>query len=381
MATTFREAWRAVKLQVPLADPMLCRKWVQYAYNELADRYPWHFLYQETILSTAASRTITAAVTQGSTAVTSAAAFVATDLNRQIRVGSGAIYTIVTFTDASNVVIDQSYADVDNATASVVISDRYVRTPADFGSWDTIIDQSRQRPIQTSYSQADLQSWDPARTETGEPRILVALDVDTTDRVRYEWWPHPTAAQHYPALYKSRPQALADSFTFRGVLGDRQDVLVAGALVRASQWPGTEQHRNPYFVLGLNQQLKADWQQAIHSLGLRTMTSPSAATAPFRGTSTTKVGPSPPNSSAPPMPRWMITCKLPVRRLICPESSTSFKRPTTSLPSMPQAPEATSVVPVVVAPCPLARAARPWSIAHSVSRSSPSQASARPRTP
>jgi len=151
----------------------------------------------------------------------------------------------------------------------VVISDRYVRTPADFGSWDTIIDQSRQRPIQTSYSQADLQSWDPARTETGEPRILVALDVDTTDRVRYEWWPHPTAAQHYPALYKSRPQALADSFTFRGVLGDRQDVLVAGALVRASQWPGTEQHRNPYFVLGLNQQLKADWQQAIHSLGLR----------------------------------------------------------------------------------------------------------------
>lgn len=268
MPFTFEEAWRAVALQVTAADPLLCREWVQYAYNELADDYPWHFLYSETILSPAASATRTVGVTQNSTTVTDASA-VAGDANRQFRVGTGPIYTILTVTPGVSYVLDQAYADVTNASASAVISDRYVRCPADFGSWDTVVDLNTQRPILTGYSQQDLLAMDPARTQSTEPRILADLDIDTTDRVRYEWYPHPTAARQYPALYKTRPQALADTFTFRGVLGDRKDVMVAGALVHAAKWPGTSQERNRYFVLGLHEVLSEDWETKKHELGLR----------------------------------------------------------------------------------------------------------------
>lgn len=269
MPYTLGDTWRAVKLQVPGADPLLCRQWVQSAYGDLADRYPWHFLFQHTLLSVLASRSVTAVVTQGSAAVTSAALFVATDLNRQFRIGSGPTYTIITFTDASNIVLDQNYGDVDAAAASATILDAYVRCPADFGSWETVIDLSQQRPILTSYSQLDLAAVDPARTQSQDALWLVDLDIDTTDRVRYEWWPRQTTARQYPALYKMRPQRLADTFTFRGVLGDRYDVLIAGALLHCARWPGTIQQRNPYFVLGLVKELRDEWEKQIHRLGLR----------------------------------------------------------------------------------------------------------------
>lgn len=267
--TTFEECWRAVKLHATLVDPLMCRKWVEYAYKELCDRYPWHFLYAETILSVAEADTRTGlTVTQDSTTVLDASA-VATDQYRQFRVGNGPIYTIRSVTVATSYVLDQAYAADTDANATAVLSDRYVRTPADFGSWDTVVDLNVQRPILTGYSQVDLLALDPARTQSQEPRILVDLDIDADNRVRYEWWPHPTSARQYPALYKRRPTDLADTYTFPGVLGDRQDILVEGALLQAAKWPGTPEHRNPYFVLGLHDRLSQDWDRKVHTLGLR----------------------------------------------------------------------------------------------------------------
>ncbi len=270
MPATFSETWRAVKLQVPLADALLCRQWVQHVYNDLTDRYPWHFAFAQTLLSVLASRTIVVGVTQGSTTVTSAALFVATDLNRQFRIGTGPTYTIVTFTDASTIVLDQAYGDVDDAAASVVILDAYTRLPADFGSFEEVRDLSVPRAIFWGRSQRQLSLWDPQRTWTGDPRWLFDLDVDTTGRIRYEWWPRLTTARQFPTRYKRRPAVLADTTTLTGVLGDRPDVLVTGALVKASQWPGPDVvRRNPYFVLGLQQSLASEYDRKVHDLGLR----------------------------------------------------------------------------------------------------------------
>ena len=267
---TFEDAWRAVKLEVPVADPLLCRKWVQYAYNELAEQYPWTFLFQETILSTVLARTLVVGLTQGDATMTSAALFVAGDVGLQVRVGAGPIYTIVTFTDASNVELDMVYAAATDPAASAVFSSRYVEMPTDFGSFETVIDQSTQRPVMTGYSQRDLLAMDPARTETSEPRILAFKDIHSTGATRYEWWPHPTTVRSYPTLYKIKAAPLADTFTFRGVLANREDVLVAGALKRAANWPGPSAAvRNPHFVLGHHDRLEKDWRLAVHTLGLR----------------------------------------------------------------------------------------------------------------
>ena len=131
---TYEDVILNVHAHVPLADMLLCRAWVEDVYADLADRYPWHFLYKHTSVSVAASRDIAVGVTQGDATVTSVALFVAGDVNRQFRIGSGPTYTILTFTDASNVELDQVYAGTTNAAATATILDCFLRMPADFGS-------------------------------------------------------------------------------------------------------------------------------------------------------------------------------------------------------------------------------------------------------
>ena len=64
---TFEDAWRDVRLHVAMADPFLCRKWVQQSYKDIADRYPWSFLYEEVVLTTDASSARTASTRSAST--------------------------------------------------------------------------------------------------------------------------------------------------------------------------------------------------------------------------------------------------------------------------------------------------------------------------
>ncbi|KKK75068.1 hypothetical protein LCGC14_2877440, partial [marine sediment metagenome] len=217
-----------------------------------------------------ATRTITVVVTQDATAVTSAALFVATDLNRQFRVGDQPIYTIVTFTDTSNIVLDRAYAGVDNASASAEFVDFYARMPADFGAFDTIWDVTNDRPLVYAIPRHDMMRLDPGRTQAQDPRALVDFDVQQSDgRVRYEWYPHATAVRQYPMIYQARPQTLTDSTDFRGVLNTRTDVLIEGALAKAALWPGTAQSPNPYFSLGLSDRHQVQFEKKIQSLGLR----------------------------------------------------------------------------------------------------------------
>lgn len=254
---------------MPAADGLLCRKWTQFAFNQLADRYPWYFQYLWALLAIRAERTITVGVTQDDATVTSAALFVSTDLNRQLRIGTGPTYTIATFTSTSSIELDQPYGDATNASASADIGDYYARMPANFGSFESVVDLSVPRAIRFGRGQGDLALLDPQRQRTGDPEWLIDLDVDSGGRVRYEWWPRLTTARQLPYRYKRRPQVFLDDDNLPGVLRDRPDVLVLGALAWAAGWPGTITQRNPYFSIALRQQHLKEFEAAIQSLGLR----------------------------------------------------------------------------------------------------------------
>ena len=114
---TFEDTWRQVRLRIPIADPFLVRQWVQDAYKEIADRYPWSFLYEEVILRTLASSARTVGVTQDSVTVTGAG-FVTSDVHRQFRVDNYPIYTILSVDVGADATLDMAYWDVDNAAAA-----------------------------------------------------------------------------------------------------------------------------------------------------------------------------------------------------------------------------------------------------------------------
>lgn len=268
---TFGEAVASVRLDVPAADALQVRTWGQRVYNALCDDYPWHFLRRETILTTLASADRTVGVTGGSPTVTGAG-FVAADATRQFRVGVGLPwYTINSVNVGVDATLDQNYTGTTDLAASATIFDGYVRMPADFGAFEAVWDPTNQRPIVYGVPATDMMAMDPDRQQSDtSPRALVdSLVVQSADRVRYEWWPAVTAVGEFPMLYLSRPQVLTNTSELVGVLGQRPDVLVEGMLWRAALWPGTEEHRNPYFNLGLARAHQTEFERKKQKLSLR----------------------------------------------------------------------------------------------------------------
>lgn len=261
---TFRDVWGLVALHVPLAPPTLVQSWVQSAYDELVGRRHWAFLRTDALITTLASRSLTVTFTAGSTAITSAALFVATDAGRQIRVGTNSpIYTIDVVTNASNATLTQLYAGTSGAQTAI-IRDIYLPMPANFRSIHTVTDQTIQRPVAWWISKERLDLFDPGRVASDTRfRVLAAAAISTVTslagRVTYEAWPYPTAAGSYILQYFKRTDTLADDDQFTGVLATWTGALQKGALAEAAMWPGTPTQKNPYFNLALSKRLEDEF--------------------------------------------------------------------------------------------------------------------------
>lgn len=271
-ATTFGDVWRLVRLHTS-APFALCRDWTQSAYEELCERRPWVWQTRETRLSPRVARAITATFTQDSQTITSAAAFVASDAGRQIRVGTYPYYTITVVQDASNAVLDLAYAATGGALTAQIL-DAYQTMPADFGAFILVADPTVQRQIGYWWTPEQLAAVDIVRTSSGDPqRALVAAtpspEPTTLGQMRYEWWPAPVTARSYPAWYRARPATLSDTDPFTGVLAQRAKILETGALARCARWPGTADAKNPYFNLPLSKMLQDDFDQDCARLELR----------------------------------------------------------------------------------------------------------------
>ena len=274
MAQTFDDCWRTVRLYASTAPVFLVREWVHTAYKQLAKRRNWAFLRGRFTLSILASRSITTVVTQGSATVTSAGAFLSTDAGRQFRVGTGPIYTIQTVTDANTILLDSVYTEPDAAAATALIQDVYATMPADFGSFRIIADPYNQRRLAFWVTEDQLSILDPdRRTSDSGPRALVAASpspyLPTLGRIQYEYWPRPTAARSYPAMYNKQADRLVDGESLTGVLGDAAEVLIAGALAQAAAWPGTTDLKNPYFNLPLAQAKAKEFEFELQQLSLK----------------------------------------------------------------------------------------------------------------
>lgn len=276
MAQTFGDAWRRVRLHAPAVPTFLAREWVNVAYKRLAKARHWTFLRGETRLTISAARAITACtVTTGSVTVTSAGLFVAGDAGRQFRVGSLPIYTIQTFTDVNTIQLDSAYGETTSAVAVASVFDGYATLPADFESFRLIADPYNQRRLAYWIQEDQINIMDPG-WQVGDTsvRCLVARGggstyTPTLGAVQYQYWPRPTAARSYPAIYNKQAQLLTDTSILRGVLADDVEVIVDGALAEAALWPGTNDLPNKYFNAELARAKKAAFLDGVQHLSLR----------------------------------------------------------------------------------------------------------------
>lgn len=276
MADTFGDCWRRVRLYVPAAPTFLVREWVNVSWKRLAKLRHWTFLRGELRLTIGAARTLAAVtVTQGSSTITSAGLFLAGDAGRQFRVGSTPIYTVQTFTDVNTLVLDQPYGEDTSAIARGTIFDGYATMPADFESFRLIVDPYNQRRLAWWVTEDQLNILDPtSQISDNGPRALVARGggstyLPTLGRVQYSYWPRPTAARSYPAIYNKQAARINDTTVFSGVLADGADVIIDGALAEAALWPGTTDLPNPYFSVNTAREKKAAFLDGVQHLSLR----------------------------------------------------------------------------------------------------------------
>lgn len=276
MPATYGDCYRTVRLYCPSAPLFLTREWVNHAYKAMGRVRSWGFLRGEMRLTIAAQRTFAAVgVTNGSTGVTSAALFVAADAGRQFAIGTFPVYTIQTVTDASNIVLDRAYGETTAAAATTAkVFDGYATMPADFGSFRLIADPYNQRRLAFWIHEDQLNILDPTRTSTDVgPRMLASRApstyTPTLGRMQYEYWPQPSSARSYPALYNIQPDNLTDTDTLSGVLADGSQVLIDGALERAAMWPGTADLKNPYFNVSLADKHRRDFDLGVQRLALK----------------------------------------------------------------------------------------------------------------
>lgn len=219
-----------------------------------------------------ASRSLTVTFIQGSTTITSAAGFVASDAGRQIRTTDYPVYTIASVTTDSIAVLDQSFAATGGAILSTILS-AYVVAPADFRRFLVIADPYNKRILPYWISQDDLAIADPGRTSGDSgPRYIISQGVSTAiatlGQVRYEAWPYPSSARQYPFLYYKQAPRFADSDPLPGVFANRADLLTLGAEIEAAEWPGTIEQKNPYYNLGLADRKQTDWNIELQRLSL-----------------------------------------------------------------------------------------------------------------
>lgn len=266
--------WRTVKLHASAAPTFLVREWVNDAWKQLTRFRPTaNYLRVSAALTINASRSIAVTATRGSATLTSAALFVAADVGRTFRMATFPNYTIIAFTDASTVTLDRVYGEAD-ASSTGEIYDGYATMPEDFGQFDIIADPYNQRRLAFWITQEQINMLDPTRQsgDTG-PRLLATASPSpvtaTLGRMRYEYWPRPTAARSYPYYYFKQGANLADSFAFTGAMSEAGDVLQTGALAQCAKWPGTSDKPNPYFNMGLADRLEKDFIDGCQKLSLR----------------------------------------------------------------------------------------------------------------
>lgn len=272
---TFRNAWDAVSMHAGKPDPLLCRAWTQWAYNQFCDRRGWSHLKANTSITVNDQKTGTCVLVQGNATVTGSVAlggmqFAATDVGRQFRLGTIPIYTIiaVSLVSPTSATLNRVYAEASGSSTSYIL-DAYVTLPEDFHRFISVVDPVNRWRLRWWIDSSYLDTWDPARQSTGNPRLLANMSYSPVGslagRPRYEMYPYQTGFRTFPVWYYRKSEELLDSQELLGPLSRRGvELLTEGALSRCALWPGASvADKNPYFSLALSETHRKRFEEAL----------------------------------------------------------------------------------------------------------------------
>jgi hypothetical protein len=259
----FIDFWRELEGTYPKLSSLLAQIYVNRAWQDIRDAGPWSFLQGFGILTVPAIITTGAVtVTNGSTSIV-ANTTAATALNavvssnpplasttlgvgRQIRIGSGPVANILTWTMNSpsaglgTMTVDLAWQQASASAQPYTVYRSYYATPsADFLRY-TSINNPQQGYAISGQRLAGTQEWlnaiDPQRGSTGDPYNVVGYLTNATGHPVHEFWPGPQNAYGLFALFQKRGDALTAANDLPAVFPS--GLLMERAHYYACDWAG-----------------------------------------------------------------------------------------------------------------------------------------------
>jgi hypothetical protein len=178
---TFTTLWNRLQLRVPAAGPDLCQDLVRDAFNQLVERRPWSWRVKAgCFYPTTFTVTGTVNTTNGSAIITGVGTnFISAMVGFQIRIGGllNATYTIIQVISATSIAVDRLWVGPTAVGQSYGVAQVYVTVPADFDYFYSVTNPTANYRLNFNVTQADLDSYDPQRSQVGQSFALAYLDT------------------------------------------------------------------------------------------------------------------------------------------------------------------------------------------------------------
>lgn len=176
MPDTFTTLWQRLRLRASAIDALLARDYIRDAFNQLSETREWSWtMGHGTFYSPAILTPDTVSVTWGIPIVTSTGnLFTENVIGLQIRIGGSGgasfpTYTIIQYVAPNQVVIDQPWIGPSLTGQTYQVFQCYFPVPEDFQYFVSLVNTSANYRLFTQASQAQFDSLDPQRTNTGTP--------------------------------------------------------------------------------------------------------------------------------------------------------------------------------------------------------------------
>lgn len=180
---TFTTLWNRVLLRVPVAGPDLAQDVIRDSFNQLVERRQWSWLMKASAFFVPVyTRPGTVSVVGGSAVVVGVGtAFTGDMTGKQFRVGSigGSnypTYTISQVTSPTGVVLDRPWVGPSLSAQAYIVFQCYFAVPPDFKAFYSVTNPTANYRLNHNATQAELDSYDPQRAESGISYALAFYD-------------------------------------------------------------------------------------------------------------------------------------------------------------------------------------------------------------
>lgn len=158
------------------------------------------------------------------------------------------IYTVLSVQGPTSIELDNIWGGPPQSGQAYQVMKIYINMKPTHKDFLDVVDQQQPFRLAFHIPQTQVNSWDPQRSSSGDPRCLVDMGANVNGNPQYELWPAPTSARQISfEAFAGWPKLVAPSDP--GPWFIDPEVIINGAIGEALRLNlGSEVKKDPWFL-------------------------------------------------------------------------------------------------------------------------------------